>query len=100
MIFYHGDFYKVAILDLNENVKDKSDQIKSVCKMMELTILRDKKEKKSNSSEIMDFKRPDLNRLQEAQEKASWEVDLENTGLQKGWQFLKETVSKTQMQTI
>lgn len=28
-----------AILDLNENFKEKSNQIKSVCKMIELTIL-------------------------------------------------------------
>jgi len=33
----------MAILDLNENVKEKSKWIKSVCKMMELTILKEKK---------------------------------------------------------
>lgn len=67
----------MAILALNENVREKSNQIKSVCKMMELTILRRKKNpNKSNSIKIMDFKRPDLNRLQELEDKVSWEVDL------------------------
>lgn len=55
---------------------------------------------KSNNIKIMDFKRSDLNRLQELEEKVSWEVDLKDKRLQKGWQFLKETTSKTQMQTV
>lgn len=47
----------------------------------------------------MGFKRTDLNRLQELKEKFSWEVDLKDKGLQKGWQLRKETVPKIQMQT-
>lgn len=40
----------------------------------------------------MDFKRPDLNRAQEPEDEVSREADLKDKGLQKGWQFLKESV--------
>lgn len=82
----------MAILDLNENIKEKSNPIKSVCKMMELTILGGGGSK-SNSMKIMDFTRLELNRLQELEGKVCWEVNLKDKGLQKSRQFLKETVS-------
>lgn len=47
---------------------------------------------RSNSIKITDFKRPDLNRAQEPEDEVSQEADLKDKGLQKGWQFLKESV--------
>lgn len=48
------------LIDLNGNVKEKSIQIKRVCKMLELDILRQKKNpNKINNIKIIHFKRPD-----------------------------------------
>lgn len=79
----------MAILDLNENVKEKSSQIKSVCKRMELSILR-KGKNKSNSIEIMAFKRPEFRN----QERKWFKDDIKDKELKKSWQFLKDTGAK------
>lgn len=79
----------MAILDLNENVKEKSSQIKSVCKRMELSILR-KGKNKSNSIEIMDFKRPEFRNWG----RKRFKDDIKDKELKKSWQFLKDTDGK------